>query len=71
MTERIVRAQQALAVGDGSQVLVEHLLGVDNRTNLEQIEIARHPAARTVQIAGELNLHRPAHLLGTILLCHL
>ena len=68
MSQTVVRAEQTLFVGDGIQILVEHLLGIHDRTNLQQIELA---STIIVQITCELYLHRTLHLIGTILLGHL
>ena len=42
VTQRVVRAQQTLLIGNGGEVFVEHLLGVNNGTYLEQIELSSH-----------------------------
>ena len=69
MTQRVVRAQQTLLVGNGGQVFVEYLLGVDDRTNLQQVELAAdRQAVALLQIAGEFYLDRAPHLLGAKLL---
>ena len=47
MSQRVMRAQQTLGVWNGRQVFVKHLLGVDNRTYLKQIEITSHPLTFT------------------------
>ena len=38
--QRVIAAQQTLLIGNLLQVLVEHLLGVDDGTYLEQVELA-------------------------------
>ena len=68
MSERIMRPKQAARVVYGRQVFVKHLLAVHYRAHLQQVEFAR---AVTVYIAGELNLHRPFHPLGSIFHSHL
>ena len=68
MTETVMRTQQTLVIGNGIQVFVEHLLGVHDGSDLQQVELTR---AVIVQIAGKLNLHRTLHLVGTVFLSHL
>ena len=68
MTERVVRAQQALLVGNLRQVLLKHLLTIHYRTYLQQIEFTR---LVVVDITCKLNLHRALHLLLTKQLRHL
>ena len=68
MPERVVRAQQALLVGNLRQVLLKHLLAIHNRTNLQQIEF---PRLVVVDITCKLYLHRALHLLLTKQLRHL
>ena len=68
VTQRVMRAQQTVGIGNLLQILVEHLLRVDYRTDLEQVELS---TTVVIKITGELDLYRPAHLLGTILLRHL
>ena len=68
MAQRVIAAQQTLLVGNLLEVLVEHLLRVDDRTYLEQIQLTR---LVVTQIAGELNLHGTLHGVGAKLLRHL
>ena len=63
-----MRTQQALAVGNGRHILIEHFLGIHNGTYLEKIEIA---GSVGMDIAGKLYLYRTAHGSGTILHGHL
>ena len=70
VSQRVVRAQQALFVGNGSQVFVQHLLGVDDGPYLQQVESPLHTSPRRggLQVAGKLNLHGPTHLLRPVFL---
>ena len=64
-----MRAQQALFVRNGSKVFVQHLLGIDDRTNLKEIEVAFDAKSfALVEIAGKLDFHRTTHLLRSQLL---
>ena len=65
MSEGVGRAQETLFVGDGLQVFFKHLLGIDDGSDLQQVELSR---AVVIQIAGKLNLHRAPHLVSTIFL---
>ena len=65
MAQRIPGTQQATPIGNLGQILIQHLLAVDDGTNLEEIEIAR---TVFVEIAGKLYFHGTAHLHGTKLL---
>ena len=62
MTEGVVGAQEALLVGDGLEVFVEHLLGIDDGADLQEIELA---GTVVVEVAGKLDLHGALHLVGT------
>ncbi len=68
MSQRVVGAQQTIAVRYRLHILVEHLLGIHYRTNLEQIELA---GLVGVDIAGELDFHRATHRLASKLHRHL
>ncbi len=68
MAQGVVGTQQTLGIRYGPDILVEHLLGIHDRTDLEEIEIA---GLVGMDIAGKLNLHRSAHRLGTVLHRHL
>ena len=64
VSEGVIGAQQTSVVGNLLEVFVKHLLGVDDRTDLQQIQLPSHalPVVR-VEIAGKLYLHRATHLL--------
>ena len=68
MPERIVGTEQAVGIRYRLHILVEHLLGIHYRTNLEQIELT---GSIVVDIAGKLYFHRTAHRFGTKLHRHL
>ena len=68
MSEGVVGAQQAFLVGNGRDVLFEHLFAVDDRSYLQQVELAR---AVGVDIACKLNLHGAFHVSRAEFLCHL
>ena len=44
VTQRVVAAQQAVGVGNLVQILFQHLLGVDDRTNLKEVEPTPYPS---------------------------
>ena len=72
VAEGVVRTQQTAVIGYILDILVEHLLGVDDRTYLEEIErSSRLPRRCRLQIAGELYLYGAAHLLRAVSLYHL
>ena len=64
--QRVVRTDDDVLVGDGGEVLFQHLLAVDDGAYLQQVECAR---AVVVQVGSELDFHRTAHLALTVLLC--
>ncbi len=60
MPQRQMRTEQTILIRDGAQVGLQHLLGIDNGTNLQQIEV-KHTSVDN--IAGKLYFHRPVHAL--------
>ena len=68
MAQRVVRPQQTTLVGQLREIFVEHLLRVDNGTYLQQVELSR---AVIVDVAGQFNLYRAPHPLGSELHRHL
>ena len=58
MSEGVVAPEQTPFVWNGSKVFLQHLFRIDDRADLEKVELPR-PVA--VQIDGELDFHRPAH----------
>ena len=71
MTQRVVGAKQTAFVGDRRQILVEHLLAVDDGTDLQEVEVAGNTFVTPIEIAGKLYLDRPLHGLRAVLLYHL
>ena len=78
MSQRVMGTKQALLVGNLREVLVEHLLTVHYRTNLQQIELTAYvhtpfliAGGLIVDIASQLYLHRTAHAFLTVLHGHL
>ena len=67
VTERVVGTHQALLVGNRREVFLEHLLRIDNRTNLQKIE----RCLVAFKIARKLDFNRSAHRLNTIFHRHL
>ena len=57
-----------VGIGYLLQVFVEYLLGIDNRTNLKQIQGS---CLVVIQITRQFYLHRTTHLFRAILLCQL
>ena len=68
MAQGVVGTEQTVGIRYRPDILVEHLLGIHDRTDLEEIEIA---GLVGMDIASKLNLHRSAHRLGTALHRHL
>ena len=68
MSEGVVRPQQTVLVRYLLQVFVEHLLRVNDRSYLQEVELTR---AVVVQVTCELYLHRSFHRLRAVFLCHL
>ena len=68
MAQGVVGTEQTVGIRYRPDILVEHLLGIHDRADLEEIEIA---GLVGMDIAGKLNLHRSAHRLGTALHRHL
>ena len=68
MAQRVVGAQQTCLIGHGSHIFIEHLLRVDDGTDLQEVELAR---AVVVEVAGKLDLHGAAHALGAVAHGHL
>ena len=68
VSQRVLRAQQTVGIWNLLEILIEHLLRVDNRPDLEQIEF---PGAVVIQITGELDFDGTSHFLRAILLRHL
>ena len=68
MPQRVVRAQQAMLVGNGGNVFVEHLLRVYDGTDLQEVKFAR---AIGVYVAGKFYFHGSLHGLFAIAHGHL
>ena len=68
MAQGVVGTEQTVGIRYRLHILIEHLLGIHYRTNLEQIELARSIIA---DIAGKLYFYRTAHRLGAKLHRHL
>ena len=67
-----------MLVGNDGKVFVQHLLGVDDGTYLQEIKVTdgskrvtTYLSFITIKVAGKLNLHGATHLLRTVLLCQL
>ena len=71
MTQRVVGAKQTAFVRDRRQILVEHLLAVDDGTNLQEVEVAGNTFVTPIEIAGKFYLDRPLHGLRAVFLYHL
>ena len=64
----VVRTQQTLLIGNALQVFIQHLLTVNNRSDLQQVELSR---TVVVYITSQFYLHRTFHGLGAKLHRHL
>ena len=63
MSKRVMRAQQAFLVRYRGEVFVKHLLAVNDRTDLQEVELS---CSVVVQSAGKFNLYRSLHAVGTM-----
>ena len=68
MSQGVVGAQQTIHVGYRPHVLVEHLLGIHDGTDLEEVEVA---GLVGMDVAGKLYLHGTAHCLHSVSHRHL
>ena len=62
MTQRHIRPEQTLIIGDLRQVFDDRLVFLHDGTYLQQVHLAR---AIGIEVAGKLYLYRALHRIGT------
>ena len=62
MTKTIMRTQKTLIIRYGIQIFIKNLLGIYNRTNLQEIELT---CSIIIQVTGKFDFYRTFHLVST------